>query len=112
MLSFWSLLDVRRRIVVVVATLAMFAAVLALARDASTPSMALLYAGLEPAAANEVVRVLDQRGVVYEIRGDSIWVPADRRDPLRMTLAGEGLPQSGAAGYELLDQLSGFGTTA
>jgi len=29
-----------------------------------------------------------------------------------MTLAAEGLPAAGAAGYELLDQLSGFGTTA
>jgi flagellar M-ring protein FliF len=29
-----------------------------------------------------------------------------------MTLAGEGLPANGAAGYELLDGLSGFGTTS
>jgi len=111
-LSFWSVLDMRRRAIVVVATLAMFGAVLALARVASAPSMSLLYAGLEPAAAGEVVRALDQRGAVYEVRGDSIWVAGDRRDQLRMTLAGEGLPQTGGVGYELLDQLSGFGTTA
>lgn len=112
MLSFWSVLDMRRRIVIVAATLAMFVAVLALARVASTPSMSLLYAGLEPAAAGEVVRALDQRGAIYEVRGESIWVAASQRDQLRMTLAGEGLPQNGGAGYELLDQLSGFGTTA
>ena len=111
-LSFWSTLDMRRRVVVVAATLAMFAAVLMLARTASAPSMALLYAGLEPSSAGEVVAALDQRGAVYEVRGDSIWVASDQRDQLRMTLAGEGLPQNGGAGYELLDQLSGFGTTA
>lgn len=111
-ISFWSVLDLRRRIVVVVVTLAMFAAVLALARVASAPSMSLLYAGLEPAAAGEVVRALEQRGAVYEVRGDSIWVSGKQRDQLRMTLAGEGLPQNGGSGYELLDQLSGFGTTA
>jgi flagellar M-ring protein FliF len=111
-LSFWSTLDMRRRVVVTVATIAMFAGVLALARVASAPSMALLYAGLEPVAAGEVVSALDRQGVVFEVRGDSIWVDSAQRDPLRMTLAGEGLPRNGGAGYELLDQLSGFGTTA
>lgn len=111
-LSFWSSLDMRRRVVAGVAAIAMFAAVLAVARMAASPPMALLYAGLEPAAAGEVVATLDRRGTPFEVRGDSIWVPSDQRDPLRMALAGEGLPQTGGAGYELLDQLSGFGTTA
>src|SRR6056297_1931478 len=34
------------------------------------------------------------------------------RDGLRMTLAGEGLPANSNRGYELLDGLSGFGTTS
>lgn len=34
------------------------------------------------------------------------------RDELRMTLASEGLPANGARGYELLDNLNGFGTTS
>lgn len=111
-LSFWSMLDMRRRAVVVVATVAMFAAILALTRVASSPAMALLYAGLEPSAAGAVVGSLDQRGVPYEVRGDSIWVPGSQRDQLRMALAADGLPASGGSGYELLDQLSGFGTTS
>lgn len=111
-LSFWATLDMRRRIVAGLATVAIIAAVVALARAATAPSMALLYAGLEGPAAGEVVAALDQRAAVYEIRGDSIWVTADQRDPLRMALAGDGLPRTGGAGYELLDQLSGFGTTA
>jgi flagellar M-ring protein FliF len=74
--------------------------------------MALLYAGLEPASAGEVVAALDQRGIVYEVRGDSILVDAAQRDSLRMALAAEGLPIAGGAGYELLDTLSGFGTTS
>jgi flagellar M-ring protein FliF len=90
----------------------MFAAILALSRAASDPGMALLYAGLEGAAAGEVVSALEQQGIAYEIRGDAIHVPSDQRDGLRMTLASQGLPASGGAGYELLDSLSGFGTTA
>jgi flagellar M-ring protein FliF len=111
-LSFWATLDMRRRVVAGLATVAIIAAVVALARAATAPTMALLYAGLEAPAAGEVVAALDQRGTIYEIRGDSIWVAAAQRDPLRLALAGDGLPRSGGAGYELLDQLSGFGTTA
>ncbi len=112
LLTIWSTLDARRRIIIVGATVAMFAAVLSLSRMANSPSMALLYAGLDQAAAGGVVAALDQRGVPYEIRGDSIHVDQSLRDSLRMTLAAEGLPANGGVGYELLDSLSGFGTTS
>jgi flagellar M-ring protein FliF len=112
MMSLWSALDMRRRVIVLVATLAMFAAVLGLSRMAATPSMALLYSGLESRAAGDVIKSLDTKAVKYEVRGDSIWVDATQRDQLRMTLATEGLPANGGAGYELLDGISGFGTTS
>lgn len=60
--------------------------------------MGLLYSGLEPGAAGEVVAALDQRGVVYEIRGDAIFVDVAQRDALRMSLASEGLPAAGGGG--------------
>lgn len=112
LLSLWTALDIRRRIIVIAATLAMFAAVLGLSRAAGAPGMALLYAGLDASAAGEVVQALEQLGVAYEVRGDSIHVPSSQRDELRMTLATEGLPAAGTSGYELLDGLSGFGTTS
>jgi flagellar M-ring protein FliF len=111
-LSLWSELTIRRRIVVIGATLAMFAAVLGLSRMAQTPSMALLYSGLDSASAGEVVRALEQAGVAYRVQGDAISVDSSQRDSLRMTLAAQGLPATGGAGYELLDSLSGFGTTS
>lgn len=112
LLSLWSAMDVRRRVVVAGATVAMFVAVLALSRMAAAPSMSLLYAGLDASAAGDVVAALEQQGVPYTIRGDAIHVDADLRDSLRMTLAAEGLPANSGAGYELLDGLSGFGTTS
>jgi flagellar M-ring protein FliF len=108
----WSSLDLRRRLIILGATVAMFAAILGLSRMAGQPEMGLLYAGLEPAAAGDVITALDQRGVAYEISGDSILVDVSQRDSLRMALAGEGLPAAGGGGYELLDSLSGFGTTS
>ncbi|MBW0158052.1 flagellar basal-body MS-ring/collar protein FliF [Sedimentimonas flavescens] len=112
LLTVWQALDTSRRIIVGGITALVFAAVLSLSAMASKPAMALLYAGLEGAQAGEIVSALEQRGALYEVRGDSIYVEAPRRDELRMTLAAEGLPATGGAGYELLDSLSGFGTTS
>lgn len=108
----WAGLDTRRRIIILAATVIAFGSVLALARMAASPNMSLLYAGLESGSAGGVVTALEQQGVAYEIRGDSIFVDASRRDELRMILAGEGLPANASKGYEILDGLSGFGTTS
>ena len=51
----WQNLDLQRRIVLVGAILLTFAAVFSVAQIASRPGMALLYSGLDPAAAGEVV---------------------------------------------------------
>ncbi|MDX1742010.1 MAG: flagellar basal-body MS-ring/collar protein FliF [Ruegeria sp.] len=108
----WASLDRRKQIIVAGAFVLVFLGVLAMSRLMTAPSMTLLYAGLESGAAGDIVRSLDQRGASYEIRGGSIYVPGSQRDELRMTLASEGLPANGNQGYELLDTLSGFGTTS
>jgi flagellar M-ring protein FliF len=82
-----------------------------LAASMTTPSMTLLYGGLEPAIAGEVVRQLEELRVPHEVRGDAILVDSVARDRVRMALAEMGLPRRGQAGYELLDQLGRFGTT-
>ena len=112
LIDLWSNLGNRRRAIVLGATLAMFLAVLALARMAGTPSMTLLYSGLESSAAGDVITALDAQSVAYDVRGDAIYVDGQQRDNLRMILAGQGLPATGGSGYELLDGLSGFGTTS
>ncbi|RPE64628.1 flagellar M-ring protein FliF [Pacificibacter maritimus] len=111
-LSVWLNLDPKRRIIVIAATLFMFASVIGVSRIATAPSMTLLYSGLDSSAAGEVVQALEARGVVYEIRGGSIFVANTQRDELRMTLASDGLPANSTSGYELLDSLTGFGTTS
>ncbi len=112
LVSVFSALDPMRRLLVLAAVAGTFFAVLSLARVASTPSMALLYSGLDSAAAGEVIQSLEQMGAVYDVREQAIFVDASRRDMLRMALAAEGKPAATNAGYEILDGLSGFGTTA
>lgn len=108
----WNSMDVPRRVLLVGTALTIFAGVLVLGRFVSQPSLSLLYSGLEPSAAGDVISALDAAGVVYEVRGNSVYVDNAGRDQLRLSLAAQGLPANGAQGYELLDGLSGFGTTS
>lgn len=111
-ISVWRSLGLRRQAIVAVATLAMFAAVIALGKFATRPSMALLYSGLDAKQSGEVLAALDRNSAAYDVRGAAIYVDAARRDELRMTLAAGGLPSNSGSGYEILDTLSGFGTTS
>ena len=101
-----------QRIVAALGTLAALAAFVGVLRLATAPTMSLLYSGLDPAAAGDVMQSLDQQGALYEVRGGAIYVDSAQRDALRLSLAAEGKPQNGAGGYEILDSLSGFGTTS
>lgn len=112
LLNVWSALNPRKRVLVGLASLAVFAAVLGIGRMAATPNLTLLYAGLEANAAGDVIRALEQQGVFHEVRGGAIYVDMASRDTLRMTLASEGLPANNTQGYELLESLTGFGTTS
>ncbi|MCK0151828.1 flagellar M-ring protein FliF [Marivita sp. S6314] len=112
LLPIWRSMSMARKAIVIGATLAIFVAILGMSRLATQPRLTLLYSGLDPAAAGEVVQNLQQSGVAYDVRGASVFVDAAQRDQLRLTLASEGLPASGSQGYELLDSLTGFGTTS
>lgn len=110
--DYWGERTARQRAILVAAFVSAFVAVAGFAWMASRPDMAMIYGGLDSAQAGEVMAGLDRSGVAYEVRGDSIWVESGQRDRLRMDLAAQGLPASGSAGYELLDGMSGFGTTS
>ena len=111
-LTLWNAIEPQKRLVAILAAIAVLVALYGLTQVAGRSTNALLYAGLEPADAGQVVAALEAQGVAFEVQGDSIYVPAGLRDQVRMSLAATGLPSNGAAGYELLDTLSGFSTTA
>ena len=112
LVEYWSDRTAAQKRLIVAAFAATFLAVTAFAWLANRTPMALLYSGLDPARAGEVMSELEKTGVAPDIRGDAIWVDAAERDRLRMTLAERGLPAAGGSGYELLDGMSGFGTTS
>lgn len=112
LVQLWTQLDARRKVIVLGATAIVFLGVLGLARLAAQPNYALLYSGLSPKASGQVLAALDAQGVAHDVRNSAIYVDATQRDTLRLTLAAEGLPAGDVNGYELLDSLSGFGTTS
>lgn len=110
--EYWNERSAAQRRTLVGAFVLTFLLVAGFAWFANRTPMALLYSGLDSSRAGEVMAELDKTGVASEIRGDAIWVDAAQRDRLRMTLAGMGLPSAGGSGYEILDGMSGFGTTS
>lgn len=112
LINVWRALSPAKRVMLVGAVAATIALLTILARTASTPGMTLLFAGLDAQNAGEVVAALDRMNVEYKVDGAAIYVPSTARDKARMALAAEGLPARGQAGYELLDNLSGFSTTS
>ncbi|MEO0912207.1 MAG: flagellar basal-body MS-ring/collar protein FliF [Pseudomonadota bacterium] len=112
LMSTWDALDGRRKMVLVLASVVAVLAMVGIYRLASKPDMALLYGGLDPATAGEVIAALEQQAVPFEVRGNAIFTPSAMRDQTRLSLAGQGLPSAGSVGYELLDSMTGFGTTS
>lgn len=105
-------ISLRDRIILAAVILAVVLAFVAMIRAATAPSMALLYAGLDASSSGAIIERLDSMNVPSEVKGDAIYVPMNRRDAIRMTLAGEGLPRQGQAGFELLDDINAFATTS
>ena len=66
-LSTWNELDLQRRVVLLGAIGLTFLAVLSLAQIATRPGLALLYSGLDPAAAEQIVQL--RRNVLVKSSG-------------------------------------------
>ena len=71
----------------------------------------LLFAVQDQADQTEITSQLSARGIPFEVQGNKILVPAEQVASLRLSLAAEGIPGSGAVGYEIFDDASALGTT-
>lgn len=70
------------------------------------PDYKVLFSNLEDRDGGAIVAALTQMNVPYQLAptGNAILVPADKVHEARLQLAQQGLPRSGEAGFELLDQ--------
>ncbi|MGB0679246.1 MAG: flagellar basal-body MS-ring/collar protein FliF [Polyangiales bacterium] len=102
----WDALDMRWRVVAIVAVAALVGvSLLALTRH-SEPEMAVLFARLDPDNAAQVTERLQTLGVEHKVTdgGTTVLVPEEEVHPTRLTLASEGLPGGGDVGFELFDE--------
>src|SRR3954451_10258270 len=90
-----------------------FAAVIALvvgayffATWASKPTYSILFNNLSTKDASAIVESLQKTGTKYELANDgqTVLVPQDQVNDLRLSLSGQGLPGDAGTGYALLDQ--------
>ncbi|MAQ71484.1 MAG: flagellar M-ring protein FliF [Alphaproteobacteria bacterium] len=79
----------------------------------ASPDMEMLYNNLSSQDTSAIAVKLDENNIAYTISEDGTQVSVGEEDMARsrLLLAREGLPSSGASGYELFDNQSGFGTT-
>jgi flagellar M-ring protein FliF len=111
-LKTWNGLTLKQRAIAIAATLGVVACFVGLMTLSTREGEALLFSGLDPVVAGEVAAELDSMGVDYTVQGSALYVPVSQRDRLRLAMAQKGLPAASGAGYELLDDLNGFSTTA
>jgi len=84
------------------------AAIALLVMWASTPTYTVLFSSLSTTDANAIVTSLQGSKTPYQLAdgGTAVLVPQSMVDAERLQLAGQGLPQSGVVGYELIDKTS------
>jgi len=103
----WQELGLNQKISIVLTGALVTAGLIALLFWSNKPQMKLLYGGLAEKEAGEVLSVLEETGVKYEIGGGgrSIYVPGDKVYKARMDLAAKGLPTNGGGvGFEIFDR--------
>ncbi|WP_433298489.1 flagellar basal-body MS-ring/collar protein FliF [Actinoplanes sp. CA-030573] len=73
---------------------------------ASKPTYSILFNNLSTKDASAIVQSLQKSGTSYELANDgqTVLVPQDQVNDLRLSLSGEGLPGDAGTGYALLDQ--------
>lgn len=105
-------LSLPRQLMLAGAVLGIVMAMSFMVQGVTKEPMALLYSGLEPQYAGEIIEELEGSQTPYELRGGAIFIPQSQRDEVRFALAREGLPRQSVQGYELLDDVNGFSVTS
>ncbi|MBL7254639.1 flagellar basal-body MS-ring/collar protein FliF [Paractinoplanes lichenicola] len=95
-----------QKAVTIAAVIALVVGAYFFATWASKPSYSILFNNLSSKDASAIVESLKKSGTSYELANDgqTVLVPQDQVNDLRLSLSGEGLPGDAGTGYALLDQ--------
>jgi len=103
---FWTQLGLNQKFSLILAFFAVIVGMAVVLTWSGRPRMSLLYGNMDPAEMADVIQLIQEQGVDYEISGGgrTIMVPKDQVYSLRMSLAAQGLPSGGGVGFEIFDQ--------
>ena len=108
LLTIWQQLGMNQKVTVAASGLLVAGILAAVVFFTRRTDFALLYGGMDPKDAGQVVAVLEEASIPYEAGagGTSIRVPREQVHKLRMTLARQGLPKASGQGigYEIFDE--------
>ena len=104
--QFFRRLTFRQRVMFGTVALVSIIAISILVNVINRPSYATLFSSLNEADASKIVEKLKEKTIPYQLEdgGKTILVPKQQVYDLRLSLAGEGLPQSSIIGYEIFDR--------
>ncbi|HEY4481573.1 MAG TPA: flagellar basal-body MS-ring/collar protein FliF [Candidatus Brocadiaceae bacterium] len=107
----WNGISLSHKFIMIMMTMGFIGGIIGVTQWARKPDFALLYGDLGPKESGEIVDLLKEENVSFQIRGNgsAIAVPSEKVHEMRLKLAGKGLPRE-ESGYELLDKV-GFGTS-
>ncbi|SHI40518.1 flagellar M-ring protein FliF [Clostridium cavendishii DSM 21758] len=97
------------KIAILVSFLAVIIAIITFVVYSNNNKYKILFSNLDPKDAQTITAKLKEQKVDMKINGNSIMVPKEQVDELRLSLASE--VTSGSQGYELMDSGNSFGMT-
>lgn len=102
-----------KKIRIIVLSVLTIAVIAALAIFLNQTTYTVLYSGMDPTDTGKVLTALNEMGVDAKTQGeDTVLVPAERADEIRLELAAQGYPTSGVNDYSIYGSASGIGTTS
>ncbi len=102
-----------KKIRIAILSVLTIAVIAALAIFLNQKTYTVLYSGMDAADTGKVLTALSDMGVDARTQGeDTVLVPAERADEIRLELAAQGYPSSGVNDYSIYEGASGLGTTS
>ena len=104
-------LSTAKKAAYIILTLGIIVSLFFIGSYATTTKYEVLFSNMDSTDSGNVIAKLKEKKTTYQIKGNSILVPKDQVDQLRMELMSEVTFTNGSKGWELLDNTSQLGTT-
>lgn len=98
-----------KKIAIIVGVIAIILAIIFGIKYKNDNKYDVLFSGLDSNDASVITKELEKEKIETKIEGDSIYVPKDQVDKLRLELSGK--VSNGSKGFELMDEGSSLGLT-